>query len=183
MKNTALLVIDIQRGAFDGERCSPIDRPQTLVENALGLVSAARAGGIPVIFIQHCDGAGEVFEEGSSQWEFHESLVPKVNDKILKKYASSAFEGTDLAGSLESAGAKELVLCGLQSEFCVFNTAKPALAEGFVVFVAQDGHSTWPSKIETAVSISERINHQLEGCGVRLSSTANLIRSLREAQT
>jgi nicotinamidase-related amidase len=46
MKNTALLVIDIQRGAFDGERCSPIDRPQTLVENARGLVSAARAGAL-----------------------------------------------------------------------------------------------------------------------------------------
>jgi nicotinamidase-related amidase len=65
MKNAALLVITIQRGAFDGERCAPIDRPETFVENALELMGAARASGTPLVLVKHCDSAGEVFEEAA----------------------------------------------------------------------------------------------------------------------
>jgi nicotinamidase-related amidase len=86
-----------------------------------------------------------VFEEGSIHWELHESLTPRPSDKVLKKYASSAFEGTELARMLAGLEAKKLVLCGLQSEFCVYNTAKSALALGYEVVIAEDGHSTWPS--------------------------------------
>ena len=183
MKNAALLVIDIQRGAFDGERCAPIDRPETFVENALQLIGAARGSGTPVVFVKHCDSAGEVFEEGSPHWELHESLVPQTGDKVLKKYASSAFEGTDLATALEEVHVKDLVLCGLQSEFCVSNTANSALAMGFAVFVAQDAHRTWPSKTEPAFAISERVNQELKARGASLAPTAALARSLREPQT
>src|SRR5882724_6828951 len=90
MKNAALLVIDIQRGAFDGVRIPPIDRPETFVENALSLIGAARASGTPVVFVQHCDGAGELFEEGTIHWELHEALIPQPADRVLKKYDSSA---------------------------------------------------------------------------------------------
>jgi nicotinamidase-related amidase len=65
--------------------------------------------------------------------------VPQTGDKVLnlKKYASSAFEGTDLATAPDEVHVKELVLCVLQSEFCVSNTANSALALGFTVFVAK----------------------------------------------
>ena len=55
MPNTALLVIDIQRAAFDGVRCPPMDSPGQLLRSARTLIDAARAGGHPIIFIQHCD--------------------------------------------------------------------------------------------------------------------------------
>jgi nicotinamidase-related amidase len=183
MNSTVLIVIDIQRGAFDGERCTPIDRPQALVDHAVSLVSAARDTDTPVVFIQHSEGAGEVFEEGSIHWELHESLTPRPNDKVLKKYASSAFEGTELARMLAGLEAKKLVLCGLQSEFCVYNTAKSALALGYEVVIAEDGHSTWPSGGASACAISDRINLELQSSGARLAGTANLVRSLRAART
>jgi len=183
MGRTALLVIDIQRGAFDGERCSPIDRARDLIDHALDLVNAARDGGAPVVYVQHCDGRGEVFEEGSPHWELHEALVPQPNDTLLRKHASSAFEDTDLAAMLQELEANELVLCGLQSEFCVYNTAKSALARGFAVVIARDAHSTWPSPNESARAIAEGINRDLELGGARLRSTADLARALRGAST
>lgn len=142
MKNRALIVIDLQRGAFDGVRLSVISEPDRLIGNALALVSAARMSSMPIIFIQHCEGAGEVFEEGSVQGQLHESLAPLPSEKVLKKYASSAFEKTDLEARLKDLEIKELVLCGLQSEFCVSSTAKSALKLGFGVVVATDGHRT-----------------------------------------
>jgi len=183
VKNAALLVIDIQRGAFDGERIPRIDRAETLVESATALIDAARTGGTPIVFIQHCDGAGDVFEEGSPHWELHEALAPRPGDEILKKYASSAFEGTNLGARLERIDVNELVLCGLQSEFCISNTATSALAKGFSVLIAQDGHCTWPSKTESAVAICRRVNDDLKARGAALASTSALVGSLREPRT
>jgi nicotinamidase-related amidase len=183
MNSTTLLVIDIQRGAFDGQRCSPIAEPDRLVDQAVSLVAAARNTGASIVFIQHCDGPDEVFEEGSAQWALHDRLEPQPGDTVLKKYASSAFEGTNLAAALADLNARELVLCGLQSEFCVYNTAKSALGLGYKVVIAQDGHSTWPSGGKTASAISEEINAELEASGAALQSTATLVRALHATRT
>jgi nicotinamidase-related amidase len=182
MTRQALLVIDLQRGAFDGARCPVIAGPQSLIDNAVRLVSSARESRTPVVFIRHCETeAGSPFEEGTAHGELHEALQPQPGDTLLKKYASSAFEGTDLAATLQTLGASELVVCGLQSEFCVSNTTRSALALGFAVVVAQDGHGTWPSGGETAAAISARANQALAAAGATLRSSADLARSLRVA--
>jgi len=178
MTHTALLVIDIQRGAFDGARCPPIDRADALVANALSLIDAARGGGTPVVFIQHCDEPGQAFEENTPHWDIHEALTPRPGETVVRKRESSAFEGTELGSTLERLGARQLVLCGLQSEFCVRNTANGALARGLEVLLACDGHSTWPSGGEPSTAISERVNRELEVAGATLRSTADLAHAL-----
>ena len=181
MTPTALLVIDLQRGAFDGVRCPPVDAADSLINNAARLVRAARAGGKPIVFIQHTED-GQVFELGTPHWELHEALAPQADDRFVAKRESSAFDGTDLAAMLDDLQAKELVLCGLQSEFCVSNTAKSALAEGFDVVLAQDAHGTWPSDGRTASAISEQANKDLSAAGAQLRSTDQLERELRSGQ-
>lgn len=183
---TALLVIDIQRGAFDGVRCPPIDSAERFVGNANRLVEAARAGvqHVPIVFIQHSENAaGEVFEEGTVHWQLHESLTPGMGgdgprETVLKKYASSAFENTDLDARLKAQGITELVICGLQSEFCVSNTARSALQLGYGVQLAQDAHSTWPSQGRSAAEIREEVNASLAQAGAGLASTADLVARL-----
>jgi len=173
----ALLVIDIQRGAFDGVRCPPIDSPERLVGNAKRLVEAARAGQQPIVFIQHCENVvGEVFEENSAHWPLHESLVPiGPRETTLKKYASSAFEGTDLDAQLKAQGITELLICGLQSEFCVSNTTRSALQLGYRVTVAQDAHSTWPSQGRSAAEIRAEVDAGLALAGAELATTEALL--------
>src|SRR5438309_9257183 len=100
---TALLVIDLQRGAFDGARCPPIDGPDRLIDNACALIEAARAGHVPVVFVQHCGvEAGDAFEEGSPHWALHASLAPAAGELVMKKYASSSFEQTGLDDHLRA---------------------------------------------------------------------------------
>jgi nicotinamidase-related amidase len=65
MTTTALLVIDIQRGAFDGARCAPIDRAEDLLLHANSLVEAARASHTLIVFVQHCAKVNEALEEGT----------------------------------------------------------------------------------------------------------------------
>lgn len=182
MQTTALLVIDVQRGAFDGVRCPPIDSPDRLVRNANALVDAARAGGKHVVFVQHCDEPDQAFEEGTDHWLLHESFAPAPADSVIKKHASSSFEGTDLDARLKALGIDELVVCGLQSEFCVSNTTRSALQLGYKVRVARDGHSTWPSEGRSAAEIEADVNSRLGQAGARLEGTDGLALALRLAR-
>jgi nicotinamidase-related amidase len=174
MSITALLVIDVQRIAFDGILFPPIDRPEDLVSNARLLVDAAHDSGTPVIFVQHCEGVGQPFEVGMPRWEFHDKITPIAGDLIIRKYASSAFENTDLDAKLRALGVRDLVVCGLQSELCVSNTSKSALTLGFNVRVVSDGHSTWPSNGQSSKAIVERVNSELQSLGAVLESTARI---------
>jgi nicotinamidase-related amidase len=180
MHSPALLVIDIQRAAFDGVRCPPIDSPDRLVRNACRLVEAARAANRPIVFVQHCDEVGQPFEPGTPHWDLHDSLAPNAGDAVVRKHASSSFEGTELEALLMARSVTELVLCGLQSEFCVSNTARSALALGYTVHVARDGHSTWPSEGRTADEIEAEVNARLGDAGAVVTTTDNLASALRQ---
>ncbi len=182
MTRCLLLVIDIQRGAFDGQRCPPIDTPEPFLARARALVETAREGEHPIVFVQHCETTpGEVFEEGTPHWLLHEALQPDPargsQERILKKYASSAFENTELDAwlqALDGGEPPELLVCGLQSEFCVSNTVRSALALGYAVQLAEDAHNTWPSAERSAAEIRAEVNAQLARAGARLASTEAL---------
>lgn len=179
MPTTALLVIDIQRGAFDGVRCPPIDGAETLVANAGVLVAAARSASVPIVFVQHCEGPGEPFEEGSAHGEFVEALAPQPGDTVIRKRASSAFEGTALGATLAQWGVAEIAVCGLQSEHCVSNTSKSALALGLRVRVAQDGHGTWPWQGRSSQDIAAAANDDLAALGAQVELSAAVAARLR----
>jgi nicotinamidase-related amidase len=178
MTSTALLVIDVQRGAFDGVRCPPIARASDLVRHATSLVAAARTSNTPIVFVQHCAGAGRALEEGTTHGDFHEKLMPQAADHVVKKYASSAFENTGLQQILRNLNITELVVCGLQSELCVFNTSVSALDSGYVVRVSEDGHSTWASQDKSSEAISREVNAELHRRGALIEPTAALVRRL-----
>lgn len=182
MPTTALLVIDIQRGAFDGLRCPPVDSPERLVRSATTLIDAAREAKRPVVFIQHGEEEiGSPFEDGTPHWQLHESLVPVPGEMVISKRQSSSFEGTDLHAKLQALGVKDVVLCGLQSEFCVSNTARSALQNGYRVQVASDGHSTWPSDGRTPAQIEDEVNAKLAEAGAKVASTEQLAGAFRNA--
>ena len=164
----ALLVIDVQTGAFDGQRCPPIAEADRLLSTTQGLIAAARAASAPVIHVQHGENvAGEVFEEGSAQWHIHPSVAPAAGELVVRKRESSAFAGTALEAELRQRGITTLAVCGLQSEHCVTNTTLAALERGFGVLLAHDGHSTWPGASQTAPQIIQQQNELLAARGAQ----------------
>jgi nicotinamidase-related amidase len=144
------------------------------------LLDAARDSGTPVIFVQHCDDdAGQAFEEGTPHWELHDQLSPRDGELVVRKQSSSAFVNTDLGAKLRALGTTDLVVCGLQSERCVSNTSKSALALGYRVRIASDGHGTWPAHGQSSQAIAERVNGELQSLGAVLESAARIASALR----
>jgi nicotinamidase-related amidase len=50
----------------------------------------------------------------------------------------------------------QLVVCGMQTEFCVESTVRRALALGFPVTLAADGHTTAPNGV---LSVADVVAH------------------------
>lgn len=56
----------------------------------------------------------------------------------VEQDAYSAFNGTDLGEALRARGIARVAVCGLATDYCVLNTARDALADGFGVWLVLD---------------------------------------------
>ena len=114
----ALVVIDVQKAMFQIPELAPLDG-EAVVDRIATLIAAARESSAPVFFVQHDGGPGDPFHPGKPGFPFHDKLAPRAGDDVTVKHHGSAFNGTDLDTKLKTAGVETLILCGMQSEYCV----------------------------------------------------------------
>jgi len=164
---TAVLVIDVQNALCQGEWAAWEAGPMIGRLNAV--TARARAAGVPVVFIQHEDDH-PAMRAGSPGWQLAEGLDARDDDPRIRKTTPDAFHRTELKAWLDRLGVDRLVVCGLQTEYCVDTTTRRALALGYPVTLVSDGHSTLPNGVLSAEQIRAHHNHTLgamESFGVR----------------
>ena len=144
MNNTALLLIDVQKGLnesyFAGDRNNP-----EAVANIGKLLQHWRDKQQPVIHIQHCSTEPESpLREGQPGNEFMTEAKPIDSEPVFKKNVNSAFIGTDLESFLRSEGIESLVIVGLTTEHCVSTSTRMAGNLGFNVKLVSDATAANP---------------------------------------
>lgn len=134
---SAVLVIDVQNGVVeDGwDRDGVITRIGQVIE-------AARAGGVPVIYIQHEEPGSGDLDRGSNGWQVHPEIPPEASDPLVFKQYPDAFADTTLEATLEDLGIGHLILTGAQSDGCVRATSYGALRAGYDITLVSDAHTT-----------------------------------------
>lgn len=141
--NTALLIIDVQQGLCEGDsegNNAAFESPQVIAR--INMVSAkARAAGAPVIFIQHESLSGYL-EFETAAWQLAHGLHVEPADLKLRKTTPDSFLRTALEEVLQQHAVKNLVICGMHTEFCVDTTTRRALALGYPVVLVADGHTS-----------------------------------------
>jgi nicotinamidase-related amidase len=147
---TALLLIDIQQGLFDE---APIYRGEEMVKNAASLLERARKAGIPVVHVQHDGGKGDSLEKGTPGFETHPAVKPRAGEHRIVKSHCSSFSNTGLDEKLKSLGVTDLVVAGLQTDFCIDTACRVAHSLGYKVTLAEDAHSTFDSALLPAEKI------------------------------
>ena len=172
----ALLVIDMQRALCAGEWA--MFDADNLIERLNGVIAQARSAGVPVVLIQHEEAEGPL-QFDAAGWQLDERLAVQPADPRIRKTATDSFHRTPLQAVLQSRGIDRLVVCGLQSEFCVDSTVRGALAHGYPVTLVADGHSTMDNGVITAAQISAHHNATLSQLGsygprVTLQAAADL---------
>ncbi|MFY0730722.1 cysteine hydrolase family protein [Pseudomonas sp. NFX15] len=155
---TAMLIIDVQQALCSGEyECFEIGR----VINTINDLSArARKASVPVVLIQH-EETGNPLAHGAPGWQLAEGLETSPKDHRLRKTAGDSFYQTDLKKLLAKEGIERLVICGLQTDYCVNATVRQALKLGYDVVLAGDAHSTVDNGNQTAEDIIAEHNKDL----------------------
>lgn len=157
---TALLVIDVQQLLCSGQwACHDID---VVVDRINALATRFRDAGLPVIFIQHEEPQSPLAHD-TPGWQLYARLAAKPEDIRIRKTTPDSFLRTELDAKLKSLGVDSVVICGLQSEYCVDSTARGALAHGYPVTLAADAHSTMDNGVLEAAQISAHHNATLAG--------------------
>lgn len=138
---TALVVIDVQVDLFAWPE-NPIYRAEHLLERLNALIRKARQAGVPVVYVQHAEADGSTMARGTPGFAVHPAIAPQEGDAAVVKKTPSAFHRTSLKRVLAEKACDRLVLCGLQTEYCVDSTVRHGSFLGYEQIVAQDAHST-----------------------------------------
>lgn len=187
---TAFFVIDVQRDLAQDPKTAVPDA-STICHTISSSIEHARATeSIRVIFVQHDDTEeGEALYPGTEGWKLvfeprgeQEWLYRKtVGEYCISKNPRIMFQGKlmykgdvftsnpDLAARLRSEGIAKLVICGVQTDFCVRASSLGAIRAGFEdVIVLAGAHSTYPNGGRSLEEIKKEVEGQLENLGVKV---------------
>ncbi|QAY86998.1 cysteine hydrolase family protein [Pseudomonas arsenicoxydans] len=155
---TALLIIDVQHALCTGEyECFEIKR---VIDNINALSSKARGAGVPVILIQH-EEEGSPLAHNAQGWQLAEGLETSPKDLRVRKTTPDSFYQTHLQELVPKEDFERLIICGLQTDYCVNTTVRQALKLGYDVVLAADAHSTVDNASMTAEDIIAEHNKDL----------------------
>jgi ureidoacrylate peracid hydrolase len=169
---TALLLIDMQVDFADSQGELGLDgldmtAPQAAVQQAGLLADAARAAGVPCIFVRlvtrpedetsfltewkNRRGAKEqpLCRQGSRGAEFV-GPQPKGGEMVFSKKRYSAFHGTGLDAALRGLGVDTLVVAGLTTECCIDSAVRDAFERDYHVFVVGDATACYEPQLHQA---------------------------------
>ena len=167
-----LIVIDVQKGITD-ERLYDFDG---FIRNVTNIIDAARKNNVEVIYVQHDDGPGTGFSFGDKDFEIADQVALKENEKIFIKTINSCFGNNDLANYLRESKEKDLMIVGLQTNFCIDASVKSAFERGYKVIIPKGTNSTfdndymdrettykyyndmmWPERFASCISVDDAI--------------------------
>ena len=112
----------------------------TFSQNVIDLINEARNNKIEVIFVRHDDGT--VLTKGVDGFEIYDSFAPRADEKIFDKYVNSAFRNTGLKDYLRNKNENDIVIAGLQTEYCIDATIKCGFEHGFHMIVPDHCNTT-----------------------------------------
>ena len=117
-ENTIGLVIDIQERLV-----SVMEESEQLVENCSKLIQGLQILGLPLLVTQqYTKGLGETIDE-------IKSLIPDF--QYIEKKDFSCLDEPVFAEKLALSGAKNVIICGIESHVCVLQTALDLKASGY----------------------------------------------------
>ena len=126
--NTVLVVIDVQ-----GKLASLMHDRKNLYDNAARMIRAAAVLGIEVICTeQHPDGLGPTVTE----------LAEHLNVEPIPKFAFSCRGEPAFEAALKLTRCTQVLLAGIETHICVYQTAMDLLAGGYEVYVLSDAVSS-----------------------------------------
>ena len=105
--------------------------------------------------MRHDGGEGEELALGTQGWQIFDATAPQEGERVFEKRYNSAFKDTGLGEYLQEKKITEIILGGLQTEYCIDATCKSAFERGFHVWIPAQTASTFDNDYFTAERLVE----------------------------
>ncbi len=159
--NTALLLIDIQKGFDEEEYWGGNRNNKDAEEKSAQLLYTWRALSLPIFHIIHSSqNPVSRLHKSHPGFEIKDEVKPIHGEPVIIKDVNSAFIGTDLQEQLESQGIKKLVIVGLTTNHCISTTTRMAGNFGFETILISDATATFDRIGINGEKFSSEIIHQ-----------------------
>lgn len=123
--NTALVLIDIQ-----GKLAQIVHDSEFVVDNIAKITQGARLLDLPILWLeQYPKGLGKTTEEVAHHLT---DLTP------IEKITFSAYDTPEFVEQLKATGCKNILIAGIETHICVYQTAAHLLQNGYEVEVLAD---------------------------------------------
>ncbi len=157
MTNTVLLVVDVQNTLIENH---PYNERKVL-ENIKTLIASARKNNIEVVYVRHDDGVGTAFEKNTPSWEIYNEIKPTDDETIFDKKYNSAFHKTGLEIYLDSKGIENIILVGLQTEYCIDATCKSAYDLNYNIIIPEETNTTFGNEFLNGENLYKFYNYKI----------------------
>jgi len=155
-ERTAVIVVDMQNVFCKPEGALYVPRTEGIIGNIKELTQAARAAGMPVVYLRHIvrgDGSdtgrmrdmypnvNEILKRGTPGVEIIEELAPEPQDIIVDKLFYSGFHDTDLDTILRAHDINTIIICGTVTNVCCETTVRDGAHREYKVIFLSDGNA------------------------------------------
>ncbi|NTZ97715.1 cysteine hydrolase [Pseudomonas koreensis] len=156
--SSALLIIDVQQALCSGQyQCFDIRRVIDIINQ---LSTRARKASVPVVLVQH-EEKDSPLAHGAEGWQLADGLLTADQDLRIRKTTPDSFYQTELGKLLPGEDFERLIICGLQTDYCVNATVRQAHQLGYDVVLVADAHSTLDNGNMSAEDIIAEHNKDL----------------------
>lgn len=124
-EEAVLVLIDIQ-----GKLAQIVDESDFVVNNIATVVQGAKLLELPILWLeQYPKGLGPTDERIAKHL---------TDEKPIEKITFSAYDTEEFVQALEQTGRKKVLLAGIETHICVYQTAAQLLKNGYEVEVLAD---------------------------------------------
>lgn len=124
-EETVLVLIDIQ-----GKLAEIVDESAFVIDSIVRVVKGAKVLGLPILWLeQYPKGLGPTVAAIADELE---GVTP------IEKITFSAYDTAAFVEQLQAIGRKKVLLAGIETHICVYQTAAHLLANGYEVEVLAD---------------------------------------------
>jgi nicotinamidase-related amidase len=160
----ALMLIDVQRNML--EPPTPVPAAASIREALQDLLLRARGAGALVIHVQNDGPPGEPDEPGTDGWQL--VFPADAGELVVRKDQPDTFAANPaLAKDLAAKEITEVVVAGMQSNYCVAESSRGALKHGLQAILASGAHATYDEN-EPAAAISAQVERDLATEGITI---------------
>jgi nicotinamidase-related amidase len=148
--HTVLIVVDVQ-----GNLANLIDNKDIVYENIEKVIRGCRVLKIPVILTEQVN-LGPTIPEIT---DFIPEVVPIIKESF------SCCDCPEFVAALASCNRKQILLAGIETHVCVYNTARDLVARGYEVHIVADAVSSRTAMNRDRSSENKRLRCRLDKYG------------------